>query len=288
MSGRVIKNMLTILFLFAVMLFVANCEQTFEPLKENDRYFFSIYGYLDATADTQWVRVMPIQEQLYPDGEFPEVTVTLEHLESGEKAVMNDSLFYFGHDIYARNYWSTMPLESAETYRLTAEKTDGNASHATVTLPEDYPAPIIDTREVVLVDVDDGLVDVQSIYIVTPQNSDPRVVSVPNVQSTSSASDGGYEVSISQGTDQRYIDRQITGPYSFYIRQIYVAVAGPDWVDFSVIDDRVIELPDGVSNVNSGLGYLAGIVSKTVPFRSCFDDERRLTPCPTEPRLRNY
>ncbi|TVQ04901.1 MAG: hypothetical protein EA359_04900 [Balneolaceae bacterium] len=42
--------------LFTFTLFIA-CDEPFQPLLENNSAPFSIYGYLDATADTQWVRV---------------------------------------------------------------------------------------------------------------------------------------------------------------------------------------------------------------------------------------
>lgn len=291
MPVRNIGNTVAVLMIFGMMLFVSNCEQSFEPLKENDQYFFSIYGYLDAAADTQWVRVMPIQEQLYSGSEMDTAVVSLEHLESGEKAVMKDSLFYYGHDTYARNYWTTMPLEPDETYRLTATGKEGQSSSVTVTLPEDYPTPVVQTIGDnvfnVFVDVSERLVDVQSIYRVRQHRSDVRIISVPNMQSAYPDDEGGYRVDIKVSTDRRYVSQRVTGDYTLSRAQIFVAVAGPDWVDFSVLDDRVIELPDGVSNIENGVGYLVGVVSKTIPFYSCLDDDGVLIPCPLESRLRN-
>lgn len=74
------------------MLFVG-CNQTFEPLQENDKYYFSIYGYLDAATDTQWVRVGPAREGINQQPDPTGIKVTLEHIQSGETVIMKDSLF---------------------------------------------------------------------------------------------------------------------------------------------------------------------------------------------------
>lgn len=44
------------LLLIACFLFVlAGCEENFQPIRNNsDSGAFSMFGYLDATADTQW------------------------------------------------------------------------------------------------------------------------------------------------------------------------------------------------------------------------------------------
>ncbi len=44
------------------MLVLSGCNRSFEPFKENNTYYFSIYGYLDVSADTQWVRVSPARQ----------------------------------------------------------------------------------------------------------------------------------------------------------------------------------------------------------------------------------
>jgi hypothetical protein len=122
------------------LLALSSCDSSFEPIQENDRYIYSIYGYLDAAADTQWVRVMPVHEKLFAGPEPIDATVTLENLESGESQVMNDSLFQYAANTYAWNFWTPMELEPTGTYRLTAERSDGVTSHVTVTLPESFPA----------------------------------------------------------------------------------------------------------------------------------------------------
>lgn len=80
-----------------------------------------------------------------------------------------------------------------------------------------------------------------------------------------------------------------TGPVDIclYPQQIFMASAGPAWIDFSVVDDEIIILPDGISNVEKGVGYVTGVYSKTIPYESCWNSNEEMIPCPVEQRLRH-
>ena len=279
------------LFLISLM-FLTGCDDTFEPLQENDRYHFSIYGYLDATADTQWVRVMPVRDAIYAGPEPVDAVVTLEHLETGSISVMNDSLFQFGSDVFARNYWATKTLIPGDSYRLTAENSSGQSSSATITLPPDFSTPEVQQTEgeitFLYIDTVEKLVDLQVIYAVfIRQNDQLQILYFPVSQlENKSLTDNGYFVTVNRRNDHNYINQRLIGRGTIQPVQVFAASAGPGWVDFSVIDDEIIELPEGISNIENGVGYLTGIVSKTVPFRTCFDENGHRTACPLEPRVR--
>lgn len=70
----------------AVALLLVACDQTFEPLGQNDSPF-SMFSILNASADTQWVRVMPIRKSVFSEAAPIDATVTLEHGESGTVVV---------------------------------------------------------------------------------------------------------------------------------------------------------------------------------------------------------
>jgi hypothetical protein len=54
-------------------------------------------------------------------------------------------------------------------------------------------------------------------------------------------------------------------------RDIFVASGGPEWnEEIIILDDVLYALPEGISNVENGLGYMFGMVSKTIPYESCF------------------
>lgn len=71
------------------LLTLTGCDETFQSLQDNERHSFFIYGYLDASANTQWVRVTPVRMQLNQPPVKPEMHVTLDHPESGNTLVLN-------------------------------------------------------------------------------------------------------------------------------------------------------------------------------------------------------
>lgn len=66
-------------------------------------------------------------------------------------------------------------------------------------------------------------------------------------------------------------------------RQIFVASGGPEWnEEIPSMNDLVYNLPASFSNVEGGVGYLIGIVSKTIPFKGCFNEQRENIACALE------
>lgn len=130
-------------FLFSSSILIS-CTETFQPLQENDRFIFSMYGYLDASADTQWIRVGEIRDQINGMPDPSEILVTLEHVQSQTTVAMKDSLFT-SRD--ALNYWTTFDIENDQTYRIKVERPDGKFSRVTVTTPKDFPTPIVINTE---------------------------------------------------------------------------------------------------------------------------------------------
>ena len=287
-----VRSLVTACLFLITLMFLSGCDDTFEPLQENDRYHFSIYGYLDATADTNWVRVMPVRDAIYAGPEPVDAVVTLEHLETGSVSVMKDSLFQFGSDLFARNFWTTKSLIPGDSYRLTAENSSGQSSSVTITLPPDFSTPEVQQTEgditFLYIDPVEQLVDLQVIYAVfLRQNVQLQILYYPVSQlENKSLTENGYFVTVNRRNDHNHIRQRLVGTGTIQPVQVFAASAGPDWVDFSVIDDEIIELPEGISNIENGVGYLAGIVSKTVPFRTCFDENGNRTACPLEPRVR--
>lgn len=287
--GKRKKLFIVYAVLFLSVLFTSvSCDQVFEPWQENDQYEFSIFGYLDATQDTQWVRVMPVREDLFLEPEPFNVAVTLKHIESGESVVLNDSLVSFAHDAYAWNFWTTMEMKPEQTYRLTAERPDGSFSRAQVTLPPDFPTPLVvieNTRSnpprpsaaTVFLEGVTRLADVRTVHGLTR---------VAHLKDTTGIASGFYRVAIDLSEDLRILGQMNpdVAPSSLIgsSSRIYIASAGPDYHHFGSVSEKVIAVPDGVSNIENGLGYLAGIVSKTIPLRSCRGGGGYI-PCDPEP-----
>jgi hypothetical protein len=156
------------LFLFGFLILTA-CDQTFQPVKESDKVPLSIYGFLDASADTQWIRVTPIRDQLNQSLIKPEMNVTIKEVQSGNTAVFHDSLFRLREEFNVINAWTTMDIEPGQTYQIHAERDDGALSSVVLTLPNHFPTPVIydygdGCRGLLRIEGLEGLADVQSIW----------------------------------------------------------------------------------------------------------------------------
>lgn len=281
--------------LFLSCLMILGCNETFEPWQENDQYHFSIFGYLDASADTQWVRVMPVREDLFAEPKPIDAVVTLEHVESGESVVMNDSLFTFFQG-YAWNFWTTLSLEPEQSYRIIAERSDGQISQAIVELPPDFPTPTVQRnpsapggippRDIIFVEGVERMIDVQTLHHIRFRHTDEEsLVPFIHLQDTTRTVSGDYIISIDPREDRDMLQSMFNlETIEILDQQIYIVSAGPGFHYFPSIDDKVVALPEGVSNVTQGIGYVAGVVSKTIPYESCFKEESiDLIPCELQP-----
>src|SRR5512138_1500022 len=72
----------------------AACADSFSPIAPSELRY-SVFGYLDASADTQWIRVMPIRPLVPTAPDSFAATVTLEHLNTGRVITLRDSLFTY-------------------------------------------------------------------------------------------------------------------------------------------------------------------------------------------------
>lgn len=100
----------------AVLL--GGCETAVDPIVGTERAF-SLYGVLQPRADTQWVRVYPIEEQLTPTPSTPlEATVRSTALETGQMQTWRDSVIRDPSGDNAHVYWRPFRVDHGRTYRL--------------------------------------------------------------------------------------------------------------------------------------------------------------------------
>ncbi len=283
---------------------LSGCDTSFEPFQKNDMYAFSIYGYLEASADTQWVRVAPARQELNMPPDIPDIQVTLEHTGNGNSVVLKDSLFTTGDGFNYLNYWTTMDIEHRQDYRLRAESTDGKISEVTVTTPKELPTPRVliqktsgsplpPTYSLYIDDTVEHLVDVQTRYYVryhTPEFEREKVItfSYKDEAELIPTYGGVYSIFLEPELEEdKVVDQSqpllnAGAEMEILYRQIYVASAGPDWNEnIESLDDISYALPGSYSNVENGLGYMVGVSSKIVPYESCFN-EGLLVPCEVE------
>lgn len=280
------NSMHSFLYLSAFLIFFTNCTDNFQALQENDQYQFSMNGYLDASADTQWVRITPAREQLETSTEIPEMTVTIENTGTGEVITMRDSLFQNSGANYL-NFWTTESIRHNQTYRLVAERPDGEKTHATIEIPGELPTPMVviqtsfggPTTYSVVVDGSVHVADVQSkwyIRLKTPNLVTERTFTFAyrNSADTTETYGGAFTYQLEPEQELEEIERSVLLPPDGEIevvnRQIYVASTSSPWsVDVSSMDDLTYALPQTFSNVENGVGFVTGIDSKSVPYASC-------------------
>jgi hypothetical protein len=273
-----------------ISILLTGCDQTFEPLRENDQYYFSIFSYLDASADTQWVRVGTVRQDIDGHPDPKGIRVTLEDLQSGKTVVMNDSLFASKGFL---NYWTTMDIENEQTYRITAEHTDGKASRVTVTTPKELLPPFIvnvrnpDGANIYIDDAVEHIADLQSVWYVTlnPENENRRRIyrfPIRNTLKPTFSFFGAYFAFANWEKELDQIEQSIGGAEMLVAsRQFFVGAGGPEWDDsLSKVDDLEYFLDGTASNVENGLGYVVGISSGWFPQATCLTPDRSgFAPC---------
>jgi hypothetical protein len=260
-----------------VVVAISGCDDTFEPLQPNTKYAFSMYGTLDVTADTQWVRVMPIGERLFNNTPDPNGTVvTLKNMESNVTITLEDSLFEFGGPAYVWNYYSTTPLEQETWYELKATTPDGRSSSATVRTPKRLSSPTVgynNTAERGEVDgfTDENLVVAEVTYwaqfIDDLGNWTPFQKYVISVLGNASVIP--IRSTFRFTFESRNLLSRAVGVSFNRIRidNVYVRVATSDttWPSYMDLSDEEAVMPDVVSNVEFGTGYVATVSSHYLP-----------------------
>ncbi|MCH8276776.1 MAG: hypothetical protein IIA50_04450 [Bacteroidetes bacterium] len=264
-------RLITVLLTAAPIYLLASCDTSIEPFQEADLHF-SIWGYLDAGADSQFVRVSPLRRSISLGDQDIDATVLLEDLESGAKTILRDSIFVFGEKT-VHNYWTDVLVEHEKTYRLSVSNSAGDVSDAVVTLPKAFPAPDIALMGGTGVPPEDTPLNIKISGV-------DRLAAIKIIYQLGTPSDGSpteyFEVS--------YLDRVAVWPdflavavipYDEFFRKTFskscplvsdawvvVASAGPGWPDLLNIDDGTLARPDVVTNVNNGVGFIGGISSK--------------------------
>ena len=261
-----------VVYIIILSVFSYSCQNEFEPFDKTDKYVFSINGYLDVHADTQWIRVMPIGETFLPqDSSINSNEVRLTREATGESVVLNDSLFKFSEDTYVWNYWLPDSVIANEEYRITATDTEGKQSSVVVRTTSELMIPEIeydqDFEEIsVSGAVEDSLILLETRYLVqalvevgcTPE----REISFSHLQDISPGANGEYSFT---STHREAIAENLdVGPFSFRVnqRKLVIITAGETWPDYMSFSDLEVDLPDVISNVENGTGFVAGIARR--------------------------
>ncbi|MEM9997425.1 MAG: hypothetical protein AAF809_06955 [Bacteroidota bacterium] len=266
------------LLALAVLVLSPGCETSFDPFEETD-VRFSMFGYLDLSADTQFVRVNELNTSVFTTAEI-DAAVALTHVESGRTVTLRDSAVTIrrgaGDGTIVHNFWTTTPIEPEATYRLETTASDGSTASATFRTPAEAPVPVLDAG---IIPFSPSPPRAQSITLAgVAKLADIRVrfrLSSPNTLVTISYIDKLFESSdgrLLAGFDA-YGDVQdaLSGDGSAVCpslesAEVFVAATTTDWPDFWQFDLETLVLPTTATNVVGGLGYVGGVQTFTLAW----------------------
>ena len=253
-------------------LLAAACDRPFEPLAENRNGPFSIAGYLDVEADTQWVRVMPVRQSLLTEPEPIDAVVTLQHVGTGRTVTLRDSLFTYtderlGAEVYAHLFWTTERLEGKARYRFTATRSDGAASTVLVDVPAELEFTYQNLRDTAYVEIQaERLLLVETYHALRTPDTLPAGSGVRRqLRGKSFGDPPRFPVSV----DGAPLAPQL-GLVDTRRLELRIVTTRADWPFESPPLNPALVGPDTTpSNVENGMGFLGAIASRTIPFPRC-------------------
>lgn len=271
LSFPVIK---TLLKLFCIGIFFIGCDPAFNPIEYDTRHF-SVFGYLNASADTQFVRIEKLRDGMATDApDTLDIKVTLKNANTGQSEQLHDRLFDYYQDGKAHNYYTTMDINPTEKYHLEVRGEEGTSS-AEVEVPDSFPKPEVVRNDDFLTSVKirgvNRLIAVKTIFQTCSQDrgcycKKPTRYTYSHLQDTLKMNDGSIKAKIDLHDTKEKIFRNFGPNKNYFILNYDVVVAEgmPNWPNYANLDPEAVALPDVATNINGGVGYLGGIVSDTL------------------------
>lgn len=127
---------MTLCFLLVLALLPAACDNSFDPVSEDQTDFFGVFGYLDTAADTQFVRVSPLRATLAVPVESLHARVTTVQAATGATMAWQDSLVQLDDGSPGLLFFTQIPVMPGETYQLSIEGEDDEVTRAVTQIPE--------------------------------------------------------------------------------------------------------------------------------------------------------
>lgn len=123
---------------FALMMAVllVGCDTTINPIVGEEKPF-TVWGVLDVGADTQRVRVFPIED--YPGidrGPVIDAAVSSVDLATGERREWKHRRVTYENGNIAHVFWSVFRPEPRHEYRIHVRRSDGQTSSASTIIPD--------------------------------------------------------------------------------------------------------------------------------------------------------
>lgn len=256
------------LLLLALAVGLASCEVPFDPVAPSDRAF-SMSGYLDASADTQWVRVEPVTPTLaVPEGPL-DAEVALVGPSGTTPLAPVVRTFATGP---AHLFWTTTPVRPATTYRLVVTGADGRTSRTDVAIPDTagvevivQDGPFACPAAIVVVGAE-RVVDVIALYGLPPEDGVRRYRRISKRASLEGRPAGGVRAFIYFGDDAPRFGASPLPGRSDVTTEAIAAIGTDAWPEIDGLTLETALLAAATDRVEGGVGFVGGVVTYRVPF----------------------
>jgi hypothetical protein len=254
---------------------LAACDERFEPIAPT-ALAFSVFGYLDASADTQWLRVMPIRPLRVTSPDALEAHVTLEQLETGRLIALRDSVFRFtspwdsalgAEGAYVHNFWTREEIEPGAAYRFSASREGTEPAEAVVEIPRDYEVEVAvdqvwwapDELRIT------GVKHLPFVATITHFYDDCGLSATSTRYPGRSADDEAYLIAIQK---PQVIARMDCGTPVAQNSEIWIVGSEVTWPAGGYTLGALGE-SSRTSNVTNAVGFLGGVLTKLLPYDDC-------------------
>lgn len=267
-------------YILTAILIFSGCDQPFEPFKENDDFIFSMAGFLDSGEEIQQVRVINLQQEDVRNDIPFEGVVYIRDFANDEIIQMEGELIRYSPLRSAYNFSTNHPLEDNRNYEIIAEREDGAESRVNLRTPSDFRDPVYEEGDFL---TPDGLRiwDVRRLaevslrfrvtYPISGTIENRKVVLTGQARRIGTDQ---YLVPVSDDVLLNAVsDLDDIGEIVISNCEFVVAKGGPNYRDFSDLSDNEITIPNNISNVSNGTGFITTVKSKRAlyPSNTCAD-----------------
>ena len=267
---------LTLLTWVLAPLVVGACDDSFSPIAQGEVHL-SVFGYLDASADTQWVRVMPIRPVVLTSPDSFGAEVTLEPLGTGPITRLRDSVFHFSNYVnpdvgsqgaYLHNFWTTERIEPGAAYRFSVRWNGEEPAEALVEIPEDYGIEVWLRQSHFETDYL-RVAGVRHVPFVTANAHfrDRCGSSVDSIRFDKRSADG--EAVLVPIRKEPVVPREGCGSPGVEARDLWVVGSESEWPSGQEYSTHALALPERVSNITNAVGFLGGVLTQVIPYENC-------------------
>ncbi len=262
------------------VLLMAACDHGFEPLSPGREALVSVSGYLDPSADTQWIRVMPIRPLKTTTPDAFDVGVTLTEVGSGRVITLRDSLVRFAEGAgtadsttaFVHDFWTTERIEPGATYRFSATRPGEPVADAVVTVPERLVVTVSLHQVNYSGDKDFARVSGANYLPFWEQRlgfTDDCGSGVDTLPSRPARADNGT-ITLKPLVDT--VSRRGTGQCgtpTITRRRLWVAASDSAWPAPDASHMLGLGASERASNITNAIGFLGALITAEVPYSSC-------------------